>query len=82
MRKAMKANYYKSKSDFSVLIGKLDALSPLGILARGYSIVKSSKNDEILKSIKKVNVDDKLLIDMSDGTIECTVKGKKEKTQE
>jgi exodeoxyribonuclease VII large subunit len=82
MRKAMKANYYKSKSDFSVLIGKLDALSPLGILARGYSIVKSSKNDEILKSIKKVNVDDKLLIDMSDGTIECTVKGKKEKNQE
>ncbi len=50
---------------------KLDALSPLKTLARGYGIV--SVEDKIIKSVKQVKTDDKINIRMEDGKIEAKV---------
>lgn len=73
-------NLYKSntmllndkKSKFSMLAGKLDALSPLKILERGYSVVKSSDGD-IVKKVEQVSVGDNLEICLKDGKIDCDV---------
>lgn len=54
-----------SKKDFEAAITKLDALSPLKTLARGYSITK--KDNKIIKSIKDLQKGDKVEIRFIDG---------------
>lgn len=59
------------ENNFSLLIGKLDVLSPLAVLARGYSVCK--KNQNIVKSANDVEVGDELNIVFADGSIDCVV---------
>ncbi|WKA56396.1 exodeoxyribonuclease VII large subunit [Planococcus shixiaomingii] len=49
----------------------LDALSPLKIMDRGYSI--PYKNGEVVKSISQVAKGDQIAISMTDGTVNATV---------
>ena len=51
--------------------GKLDALSPLKVLSRGYSIPYAGK--KVVKSTKDVAPGDPMSIRVSDGEIACTV---------
>lgn len=60
-----------AKKDFTGAITKLDALSPLKTLARGYSITK--KGDSIVKSVKELKAGDKIAIRFTDGEKEATV---------
>lgn len=69
MADVMKRRIEKEKGNLSVLCGKLDALSPLTVLARGYSI--TMKDGNIIKSVKQVHNGDKLDIILSDGKIRC-----------
>lgn len=55
----------------SVLAGKLDALSPLSVLARGYSVCR--KNGKIVKNIDDIAIDDKLKLSVGSGEALCTV---------
>lgn len=57
-------------------ISKLDALSPLKVLARGFAVPE--RNGEIVTSINSVDVGDNLTITLSDGKLECSVIGKGE----
>ena len=50
---------------------KLDALSPLKVLSRGYSIVY--KDDQVVKQPLDVSVGDMLRIRLSDGALRCRV---------
>lgn len=49
----------------------LDALSPLKIMDRGYSI--SYKGDEVVKSVEQVEPGDELTVAMKDGTLKAVV---------
>ncbi|ACL76252.1 exodeoxyribonuclease VII large subunit [Ruminiclostridium cellulolyticum] len=60
------------KSQFGMLAGKLDALSPLKILERGYSLVKNPQG-YVVNNVKQINIGDKLEILMNDGLAECDV---------
>ena len=62
------------KAALSALVGKLDALSPLGTIARGYSIAKTPAGG-IVKSISGVSVGSKLDVTVADGVINCNVAG-------
>lgn len=55
------------------LMGKLDVLSPLHILARGYSITYKLPGNEILKSISQVTMKDKVKVKLHRGEIICRV---------
>lgn len=56
------------------LIGeKLNALSPLATLSRGYSITQNHRNQRIITSINDINVNDSIDILFSDGKAKCTV---------
>ncbi len=59
------ANYRKK---FNTLGGKMETLSPLKTLKRGYSI-SSLENDSIITSITEVNINDHLLTRVTDGII-------------
>lgn len=66
-------NYLKNKkTTFSYCIEKLDLLSPLKTLQRGYII--SKKNDSIIKSVKDLHTDDTITLVYADGEKEVIVK--------
>ena len=54
--------------------GKLDALSPLSVLGRGYAIARNDQG-EVVKSIGQAPVGGKLDVSVSDGIVHCEVAG-------
>jgi len=61
------------KEKLNSIAGKLNVLSPLNILARGYSITYKLPENEILKSIAQVTMKDKVKVKLHRGEIICTV---------
>ncbi len=59
------------KKDFSNSVSKLDALSPLKTLSRGYSI--ATKDSKVIKKAKELKKGDKISIRFSDGTQDATI---------
>lgn len=59
------------KLRFSALAGKLDALSPLGVIARGYAMV--NKGDKLLTKVAEFSVGDTINIKLADGTVKASV---------
>jgi len=64
-----------SKNKVENLTSRLKSLHPQHVLKRGYAIIQ--KNQEIVKSIDNVEINDKLDISLIDGKIKSTVKEKK-----
>lgn len=56
---------------FSLLCSALDNLSPLKVLARGYSMTK--KDNSIIYSVKNININDNLEIQFCDGLAKAQV---------
>lgn len=71
MDSAAKQNIAGKVKEFSALCAKLDAMSPLKILARGYSV--ASKDGRILTDSACVNTGDKINVILSNGSLECEV---------
>ncbi len=69
---AAKLSVIKSREKFSRLTASLDALSPLKVLSRGYSIV-SDENGKIVKRTDDVSPGDGVEIMVENGKIKCTV---------
>ncbi len=62
------------KEAFTALTAKLDTLSPLKILARGYSVTK--KDGHILSSVEQAEVNDTIEVVLSDGSFDCMITGR------
>lgn len=58
--------------------GKLNAISPLGTLSRGYSITLRLPEKTLVQSIADIEKSDEVSIIVSDGKIKCNVNGKEE----
>lgn len=56
--------------------GKLDAVSPLGTLLRGYSIAMKLSDKTLVRSVADVEKEDELSITVNDGKIKCGVTDK------
>ena len=67
------------KKSLQALMGKLDALSPLAILERGYSICSRLPEGKIVRSINDISVGDALKILFKDGAAVSEVKEKEGK---
>ncbi|MCX8075382.1 MAG: exodeoxyribonuclease VII large subunit [Clostridia bacterium] len=63
----------KSKSKYMQLVSKVDALSPLKTLSRGYSVVQSMSGHVITKKAD-TKANDELVVTVSDGKINVVVK--------
>lgn len=53
--------------------GRLDALSPLKVLGRGYSIARLSKSGELLRNSNQVKPGDLLSLQLEKGTVDAVV---------
>ena len=67
----------RKKRRYVEMTAKLDAMSPLKVLTRGYSMVQL-ENGLVLKNRAQVHDGDKLLITVSDGKVTATVTDRKE----
>ena len=56
--------------------GKLDTLSPLAVLSRGYALVWDAGGRRLLRSADEVAVGDALRVRLHGGTLDATVTGK------
>lgn len=59
------------KNQYIQTLSKLEALSPLSTIKRGYSVIK--KEDTIITSVKSLKPKDQIQIDLSDGAIDAQV---------
>lgn len=71
LRTAMTTQLARHEQAFSQQVARLDCLSPLKVMLRGYALVYSG--EEILTSVQDVRQDDKLTIRLSDGEIAAAV---------
>jgi exodeoxyribonuclease VII large subunit len=61
------------KERLNSIVGKLNVLSPLNILARGYSITYKLPENEVLRNTLQVNLKDRVKVKLHRGEIICTV---------
>jgi exodeoxyribonuclease VII large subunit len=55
------------------MLGKLDSLSPLAILRRGYSITRKTPSLQIVRSASQVREGEKVEVRLHEGTLLCGV---------
>jgi len=53
--------------------GRLNAINPLEVLARGYAVVRRPQTDEVVSSVAQVAVGDAIAIRVQDGEFEAEV---------
>ena len=70
------------KQQFISLTAKLDAMSPLKVLTRGYAIAQSVTDDMPLRSVKQVNIGDTVRVLLNDGQFDATVSDRRESNNE
>ena len=68
-----KLNLEKNKTKCVTLITKLDTLSPLKTLSRGYSVVQNV-DKKVIKSVKDVKSGQDINITLCDGIVDATIK--------
>ena len=71
LEKYIKIKQEEEKAKYIKLVAKLDTLSPLKTLFRGYSLTE--KNGKIIKSKKELNKGDQINIRFSDGNVKALV---------
>ena len=65
----------KTRDRLAVEAGKANALSPLAILSRGYSITE--REGKVVSSVDQLNAGDTVDLILSDGRVRATVNFKK-----
>lgn len=68
----------RRKQQYIGLTAKLDAMSPLKVLTRGYAMAQT-EDGAILRSIQQIEQGDNIKVSLSDGSIHATVSGKEHK---
>jgi exodeoxyribonuclease VII large subunit len=75
IQKAMTTMLEKNEQQFSSMLSKLEALSPLRIMDRGYSIVYQKDHQKLVKSVDHVTTGDLVKVQLQDGVLDCHIEG-------
>ena len=72
IERSMREVLRKNQDRFKAAIGRLEAVNPLAVLSRGYSVTKNI-DGEILNSVSRINEGDELKIIFADGSADAKV---------
>ncbi len=72
LKRAIQYQLNEIKNSLDRRVHKIITLNPLETLKRGYSVV--TKDNEIIKSVKNIKIDDEIAIKVTDGIIKGRVK--------
>lgn len=67
----------RKKQRYIAAVSKLDAMSPLKVLTRGYSMAQT-EHGEVLRSVSQVELGERISISLCDGKLSATVMNKEE----
>ena len=70
-------NIARNTQRFVALTAKLDAMSPLKVLTRGYSMAQNERG-EVIRSVSQAELGERICVNVSDGRLFATVMDKKE----
>jgi exodeoxyribonuclease VII large subunit len=59
------------------LAGRLDSLSPLAVLGRGYAVCWNGERTALIRDARQVVPGDRVNVTLDQGEIECDVRGTK-----
>ena len=71
----MKQKLTENKEQFLGILGRLDALSPLKVMQRGFAM-PVGEDDKVIKTVKELDKKKKFVLRLADGKRECKVLGK------
>lgn len=74
---AQNQNITRANQRYIGQVSKLEAMSPLKVLTRGYSMVQTEKG-AVIRSIEQVELGERIRIQLSDGSLSATVMNKEE----
>ena len=74
---AQNQNINRKSARYVALTAKLDAMSPLKVLTRGYAMAQT-EDGNVLRSVEQVDLGQRITVSLNDGTISATVMDKKE----
>lgn len=80
MLTAMNTLLHTKQARLESSIRQLDALSPLKVMQRGYSLVYNEKQTVLIKSITQIQPGDLVKVRLADGRLDCHVWAMEEKT--
>ena len=73
LRRAVRQRTIASRQDLDLVAATLDALSPLKVLGRGYSITRKADSSEILRSTHQLAIGDQITTMLAHGTVTSRV---------
>ncbi len=71
----MRRRLARDTARLALAAGRLDSLSPLAVLGRGYAIARRTRDDRIVRAPSDVTPGDALAVRVAGGEIEATVTG-------
>lgn len=77
MISAQNQNITRKNQQYIAAVSKLDAMSPLKVLSRGYAMAQN-QNGEVVRSVKQVEIGERISISLNDGKLSATVMNKEE----
>lgn len=72
LQRAMQLLHQQKQQKLQMQLAKLDLLSPLQLMSKGYSLAYTN-NNELIKSIRQVHPGAELKVRVQDGSIQCEV---------
>lgn len=79
LQQAMQSLLREKKQDFVSLLRHLDALSPLKVMQRGYSLVYDEREKKLINSVGQVQIGDVVKVRLRDGSLQAHVWGMEER---
>ncbi len=77
LQRAMALRLQQARQKLQATAAQLESLSPLNVLARGYSLTRTVPGKEVVHSIKQVKAGDVVEIVLADGSIDAKVQATK-----
>ena len=77
MISAQNQNITRKNQQYIAAVSKLDAMSPLKVLSRGYAMTQN-QSGEVVRSVKQIEIGERVVISLSDGKLSATVMNKEE----
>ena len=74
---AQNQNITRKNQQYIAAVSKLDAMSPLKVLSRGYAMAQKD-GGAVIRSVRQVELGERISIRMSDGSLSATVMNKEE----
>ena len=76
MLKALKLEIERKSTVLAELVATLQAVSPLSVLSRGYSIITTEPDGKILSTSNQVEIGQTISAILSEGSIKAEIKSK------